>query len=308
MSVVLPPGHRGFGGWPGADFVAAGRRMPAADVARARSQWRRFAAAAPRAPPPALFAGRGVVIVSGGLKYAVPAWVALSALRRAGCALPAELWFPAAEVPDAAFADALRHLGAGVRNADDVYPGGSAAAFRAGFALKAVAVLFSRFEEVLFIDADNVALRDPTDLFDWQPYRAAGMLLWPDFWPRSAAPDAFAIAPEALAAYDGVAANRSVESGQLLLHKGTAWGAATMAWFINMQGALYYRLLCSYMGAGDKETWAFAAALAGGPPPARVATPAGSAGVPGEKHPEHLLSNTMVRLVLRHPIHSPLSF
>jgi alpha 1,2-mannosyltransferase len=236
-----------------------------------------------------------VVIVAGGLKYTVPAWVALSSLRRAGCALPAELWFPAAELPDAAFAAALRNLGAAVRNADDVYPGGSAAAFKAGFALKAVAILFSRFEEVLFVDADNVALRDPTDLFDWPPYRSTGMLLWPDFWPRSAAPDAFAIAPEAMSAYDGVAANRSVESGQLLLHKRVAWRAATMAWFVNIQGPLYYRLLCSYMGAGDKETWAFAAALAGGPPPARVATPAGSAGVPGVKHPEHLLSNTMVR-------------
>ena len=49
------------------------------------------------------------------------------------------------------------------------------------------------------------------------------------------------------------------------------------------------------MGHGDKETWAFGAALAGGPPPARVATPAGSVGVPGARHPEHLLSNTLVR-------------
>ena len=80
---------------------------------------------------------------------------------------------------------ALGELGAAVRNADDVYAGGSASAFR-GFPLKArqqgrlpvarlalphlgaalrpqvVAVLFSRFEEVLYLDSDNVALRDPT--------------------------------------------------------------------------------------------------------------------------------------------------
>jgi alpha 1,2-mannosyltransferase len=61
------------------------------------------------------------------------------------------------------------------------------------------------------------------------------------------------------------------------------------------QGALYYRLLCSYMGTGDKETWAFGAALAGGAHPARVGTPAGSAGVRGARHPEQLLSNTMLQ-------------
>ncbi len=30
----------------------------------------------------------------------VPAWVALSSLRRAGCALPVEVWFNAHEMPD----------------------------------------------------------------------------------------------------------------------------------------------------------------------------------------------------------------
>jgi hypothetical protein len=182
---------------------------------------------------------------------------------------------------------ALRGLGASVRNADDIYPGGSASVFR-GFALKArpfavasrakhvlhtrtaltpmrtwqvVALLFSRFEEVLYLDSDNVALADPTgallerfarsashshadatsrfgcaDLFQWGPYRDSGMLLWPDFWPPSPADDAFAVAPEArgaLAAAPG--ANRSVESGQLLLHKRAAWRPALMTWFVNMQ-------------------------------------------------------------------------
>jgi hypothetical protein len=74
-----------------------------------------------------------------------------------------------------------------------------------------------------------------TDLFEWGPYREAGMLLWPDFWPPSPAPDAFAIAPEALAASVAPGANRSVESGQLLLHKRDAWRALLLTWFVNMQ-------------------------------------------------------------------------
>jgi hypothetical protein len=130
---------RGFGGWPAVDFAAAGLRMRARDVATAGAQWRAFAADVPAYPTgtngDTLFAGRGIVIIGcacacarkqrilfikltnafcltftpfllfyikhrGGLQYMVPAWVALSALRRAGCALPAEVWFNAHEMPD----------------------------------------------------------------------------------------------------------------------------------------------------------------------------------------------------------------
>jgi hypothetical protein len=67
LDVVLPPGMRGFGGWPTVDFAAAGARMRAHDVATASAQWRAFAASAPAYPLPrdghALFSGRGVVII-----------------------------------------------------------------------------------------------------------------------------------------------------------------------------------------------------------------------------------------------------
>jgi hypothetical protein len=66
--VVLPPGQRGVGAHAHNDFAKAGLRMPAADVAEARRQWRAFMAAAPPYPAAALpggaplFAGRGIVI------------------------------------------------------------------------------------------------------------------------------------------------------------------------------------------------------------------------------------------------------
>lgn len=295
LSVVLPPGARGFGGGPDVDFVAAGMRMSAAEVTRARAQWRAFAAALPAYPTPA-FAGRGIVIVGGGLQYLPPAWVAVHALRRTGCTLPIEMWFQTTEMPDSGLAAALLRLGVAVRSADAVAGGEGGG----GFALKVLAVLFSRFEEVLYLDSDNVALFDPTSVFAWPPYRAAGLLLWPDFWAASVAPDAFAIAPEARARLASNASSGSVESGQLLLHKRLAWRTLLLTWFLNAQAPLYYRLLCSYMGTGDKETWAFAAALAGGAPPARAPHPAGSAGVRGTRHPAQLLSNTMVRGTVMH--------
>ncbi len=68
LDVVLPPGQRGLGAHVWNDFVAAGERMPHADIATARAQWRAFMAAAPPYPARALpggtplFAGRGIVI------------------------------------------------------------------------------------------------------------------------------------------------------------------------------------------------------------------------------------------------------
>ncbi len=61
----------------------------------------------------------------------VPAWVALRALRRANCTLPVEVWFPAHEAPPpgSGLAAALGALGAAVRSADEVLPGGSAQLF-----------------------------------------------------------------------------------------------------------------------------------------------------------------------------------
>lgn len=207
----------------------------------------------------------------------------------------------------AGLTQALNDLGVAVRNVDEVGVGSGAPPLK-GFMLKVVAILFSRFEEVLYIDADNVALSDPTSLFETPQMEASGLIIWPDFWPPSTASDAFAIAPEALrhlnrsSGEDSSQRTRtlfSTESGQLVVRKATAWRGLLVTWFLNMQAALWYRLLGSYMGAGDKDTWAFGAAMAGGPPPWMVTFPAGSVGVRGNGHPEHVLSNTMVQ---HHPV------
>ena len=203
------------------------------------------------------------------------------------------MWFQSHELPPASLASALQALGVSLRSAEDVYPGTASSLLRGtAFPLKPLALLFSRFEEVLFLDADNVALRDPSQLFDWPPYRQAGLLLWPDYWAPSTAPDALRVAPEAAAAL-AAARNSSDESGQLLANQRIAWRPLLMALFVNLQAPLYYRLLGSYMGAGDKDTWRFAAGMAG-LEPLSVARPPGSAGVRGRKRPQVLLSNTMV--------------
>jgi hypothetical protein len=78
------------------------------------------------------------------------------------------------------------------------------------------------------------------------------MVLWPDYWAPSVAPDLFRIAPEA------TPPSGTVESGQMVIHKRRCWRALLLTLFLNCQGSLYYNLLTNYMGVGDKETFPIA--------------------------------------------------
>jgi hypothetical protein len=51
----------------------------------------------------------------------------------------------------------------------------------AGWQNKPFALVHSKFEEVLFLDADNFCLRNPEFLFDEPRYQASGCAFWPDF-------------------------------------------------------------------------------------------------------------------------------
>jgi len=51
-----------------------------------------------------------------------------------------------------------------------------------GFRVKVHAIYNSFFERVLFLDADNVPVRDPTFLFESPELKETGAVFWPDFW------------------------------------------------------------------------------------------------------------------------------
>lgn len=118
---ILPPGPRNRSH----DFVVKGYRMDPAHIALAAELHRGFvrvagdalpdagSAAAAASPVVALgFAGSGIVILGGMPPYLTPTLVTLRALRRTGCALPVEVWFPEAEAPSAEIAAGLARLGA----------------------------------------------------------------------------------------------------------------------------------------------------------------------------------------------------
>jgi hypothetical protein len=126
-----------------------------------------------------LFAGEGIVMVAGGLRYVPAAYASIRLLRRANCTLPIEVWHKASESMTPAFkARLMNDYGElSFRNLDDIAPG-----VFGGFELKIAAIVFSRFERILYIDADNHVLRDPTYLLHCPEFLTTGLLVWPDLW------------------------------------------------------------------------------------------------------------------------------
>ena len=67
--------------------------------------------------------------------------------------------------------------------------------------------------QIIFLDSDNVAITDPTALFDTAEYLDKGAVLWPDYWASSAAPDLQRILPQV------TLPSNTFESGQIVLNK-----------------------------------------------------------------------------------------
>eukprot|EP00927_Polykrikos_kofoidii_P016270 TRINITY_DN17332_c0_g1_i2.p1 TRINITY_DN17332_c0_g1~~TRINITY_DN17332_c0_g1_i2.p1 ORF type:complete len:474 (-),score=29.89 TRINITY_DN17332_c0_g1_i2:44-1465(-) len=135
---------------------------------------------------------RGIVVIGGtshrpGISsnsYTINALLAIAQLRRVGCMLPIELWHDNDTTLVGAYHEevvlTLGHSSSRVklRNFFDVLGGRHAKSYQ----LKTLALINSHFDEVLYIDADNILLKDPTPLFDWPEYRRTGAVFWPDFF------------------------------------------------------------------------------------------------------------------------------
>ena len=231
------------------DYVARGERLSPLDVLRLRRAKDDFMRHVPRLEH-GTFRGRGVVIVASAreLGYSTGYWLAVLSLRRARCTLPVELWFPPGEFPACDQIQQLETLGVVVRSFTSL---GLRNGFDSRFSLKILASVLSDFEEVLALDADNIAITNVCQLFDTsEGYVATGALLWRDFWGKSVAPDVYDI----LELAEDSLFNGTHESGQMLLHKTRIWSALSLAVFFNAHASRVWSPLAgNYLGWGDKE-------------------------------------------------------
>ncbi|KAG7377999.1 hypothetical protein PHYPSEUDO_010709 [Phytophthora pseudosyringae] len=115
-------------------------------------------------------------------KLLASAYATIRALRELlDCHLPMELWFRPQEMRYFPEAFAQLQKWSSQNNGSIAFreigePGVT------GFATKVFAIYHSFFDRVLFLDADNVPVRDPTFLFESPEFEETGAVFWPDFW------------------------------------------------------------------------------------------------------------------------------
>lgn len=208
--------------------------------------------------PPTAFSGRGIVMLAGG-HYSEYAATALGVLRESGSKLPVEVWRRDEREEKHEWCDEIEREGMACRRLSD-YLDTDILSIQDGKEMKIFTMLFSSFEEIIFIDADNMALQPPELLFESQPYRETGAVLWPDYWRYDNI--------DWLDYIVGISGDRSetlwgqttVESGQIVWHKRKHWKSLLLATYYNWYGPdLYFTLInYGYAGWGDKDTFPLA--------------------------------------------------
>jgi len=189
---------------------------------------------------------------AGGAMMVTCAWVAVNVLRRVvGCELPIELWHLGPRELSGYEAGLFKPLGVNIVDALQVRNGAPPRVL-GGWELKAYALVHSRFEQALLLDADNVVVIDPAFLFELPQFRETGAIAWPDLdwldekhpiWKRCG------VAPRYEPAW---------ETGQLVVDKRCCWHALQIALHMNMHSDAFYPYT-----HGDKDAFHLAWILAG---------------------------------------------
>ena len=219
-------------------------------------------------PYPGTFSGRGIVTCAGGVRYLTCAWVLIKILRHLGCSLPVEVWYLGDEERYPEWIELVEPLG--VRcidacevsrnrsiphrriqpaigsngNGKDRQNGPTPHSRPGGWESKPFAILHSAFEEVLFLDADNVPVSDPTFLFETPEYRETGTIFWPDC--NHAGPDHKTWGIFGVPYRD----EWEQESGQLVIDKRRSWPALCLCDWCNRHSDFFYQYVY-----GDKDTF-----------------------------------------------------
>lgn len=198
-------------------------------------------------PYPGGFKGRGITVCAGGFTYFTNAWVLVRMLRMLGNRLPIQFWHYGEEELDAKMRRLVEPFDVECVDAKEVARKVGRRISR-GWPLKPLSILYSPFQEVLAIDADNVPIRNPEYLFECGGYRETGAIFWPDvgrtgptraIWQLMGVP----FRDEA-----------EFETGQIVVNKELCWEPLNLAMWMNEEGRadFIYKIIW-----GDKDTFRF---------------------------------------------------
>ena len=236
------------------DFI----KMPESDVKKMSKKHAGFVEAIDTLKPHYVPGTRGLVTTAGG-QYLPVLTISLRMLRHVGSTLPMEIFLASDEEYERHICDVVfPQLNARCVVLDHIWKAAPEARNISAYQYKPFAMLFSSFEEMLFLDADSFAIRDPNILVSSDPFRKFGMVTWPDFWGSTASRIYYKIASQYV---PRTTARASTESGELLLSKKTHRRSLMMATYYNYYGPSHYYSLFSQgaAGEGDKETFIAAA-------------------------------------------------
>lgn len=231
--------------------------------------------------------GDGIVYLGGG-KYDQLAFLSIKMLRDNGSRLPVEVIVPYAKEYDVQFCDrVLPTLNGRCKLMTDYLPKSYIDQIK-GFQLKNIAILISSFKRILYLDADNIPIKNPDAFFTNKPFTDKHLVLWPDLWRRSTSPDFYKIAdidvdsgfkmrnsyiqgdprgkrtdPVFYSFHDckGTIPEASSETGQILINKSIHFKTLVLSMYYNFYGPDFFYPLLSQgaAGEGDKETFIAAA-------------------------------------------------
>ncbi|CAF9929337.1 MAG: hypothetical protein HETSPECPRED_007347 [Heterodermia speciosa] len=200
---------------------------------------------------------RGLVTTAGG-PYLPVFVISLRMLRRTGTTLPMEVFLADKKEYEEYICDEVfPELNAKCVVLSDILEAVPHSLDITHYQYKVFAMIFSSFEEVLFLDSDAFTLHDADELFTSEPFTNHGLVSWPDFWASSASPLYYNISSQPV---PPMSLRQSTESGELLLNKKTHSKSLLLATYYNYFRRHYYVLFSQGApGEGDKETFLAAA-------------------------------------------------
>lgn len=191
---------------------------------------------------------RGIAILGGGIRYFPSAWVCINLLRHYGCTLPIQLWYLGRDEMDPYMRRVVKSLDVECVDAVKMtkeYP----CRIIGGWEMKPYIALYSPFEKVLVLDADNCPVRDVEYLFETKQFKDYGAIFWADNTSHRTPAEIW----ELFGIYWMVPlADQDVnlESGQFLIDKKRCWRELRMALWYTEHSDYVFRYVY-----GDKECY-----------------------------------------------------
>ncbi|PGH35372.1 hypothetical protein GX50_01836 [[Emmonsia] crescens] len=202
---------------------------------------------------------RGIVSAATG-KDLPTLLISLRMLRQSGTRFPVEVFIPSKADYDAVICEeVLPAMNANCIVLSDIL-GTDVNYNMERYWLKTFAILFSSFEQLLWLDVDCFPLHDAIELFQSKPFTDIGLVTWPDFWASSVSPYFYNIASQA---EPSLSERASTNGRQLLISKKTHAKTLLLASYYNYYGSMHYHRLLTQggPGEGDRETFLAAASV-----------------------------------------------